>query len=242
MDKFNSIKIFSNINSSSKKNLIKYSKIKKYKKGEHLFLDRDRVNCIYFVLAGIASLYKLNSAHDKKVIFIYGKGEILNEVILQKNMSSLNCEFLCDTEILEIPSTKFLEVMSCDFQLSRNVIDSMAYKIRRLYHQLKNTSNSIRLDKQIASKLWKLSRDFGKETDEGIEIDFNLSISYLADMLGSKRETVSRQLKILSEKELIIVKRNRFVVVDREKLLKYFRNSWVLSQLYFILPDIIKTK
>lgn len=82
MDKFNSIKIFSNINSSSKKNLIKYSKIKKYKKGEHLFLDRDRVNCIYFVLAGIASLYKLNSAHDKKVIFIYGKGEILNEVIL----------------------------------------------------------------------------------------------------------------------------------------------------------------
>ena len=28
----------------------------------------------------------------------------------------------------------------------------------------------------------------------------------------------------------------------REKLLKYFRNSWVLSQLYFILPDIIKTK
>ena len=31
MDQFNSIKIFSNINSSSKKNLIKYSKIKKYK-------------------------------------------------------------------------------------------------------------------------------------------------------------------------------------------------------------------
>lgn len=149
----------------------------------------------------------------------------MNEVILQKNMSSLNCEILSDCEILEIPAKKFLEVMSYDFQLSRNIIESMAYKIRRLYHQLKNTSNSIRLDKQIASKLWKLSRDFGKETDEGIEINFNLSISYLADMLGSKRETVSRQLKILSEKDLIIVKRNRFVVVNRDNLLKYFRNS-----------------
>ncbi len=225
MDNFNNIKVFFNINNSSKKNLLKYSKIKKYKKGEHLFLDRDRVDNIYFVLDGIASLYKLNSSHDKKVIFIYGKGEILNEVILQKNMSSLNCEILSDCEILEIPAKKFLEVMSYDFQLSRNIIESMAYKIRRLYHQLKNTSNSIRLDKQIASKLWKLSRDFGKETDEGIEINFNLSISYLADMLGSKRETVSRQLKILSEKDLIIVKRNRFVVVNRDNLLKYFRNS-----------------
>ena len=225
MGNFNNIKVFFNINNSSKKNLLKYSKIKKYKKGEHLFLDRDRVDNIYFVLDGIASLYKLNYSHDKKVIFIYGKGEILNEVILQKNMSSLNCEILSDCEILEIPAKKFLEVMSYDFQLSRNIIESMAYKIRRLYHQLKNTSNSIRLDKQIASKLWKLSRDFGKETDEGIEINFNLSISYLADMLGSKRETVSRQLKILSEKDLIIVKRNRFVVVNRDNLLKYFRNS-----------------
>lgn len=240
MVNFNNIKVFFNINNSSKKNLLKYSKIKKYKKGEHLFLDRDRVDNIYFVLDGIASLYKLNSSHDKKVIFIYGKGEILNEVILQKNMSSLNCEILSDCEILEIPAKKFLEVMSYDFQLSRNIIESMAYKIRRLYHQLKNTSNSIRLDKQIASKLWKLSRDFGKETDEGIEINFNLSISYLADMLGSKRETVSRQLKILSEKDLIIVKRNRFVVVNRDNLLKYFRNSWALSQLYFLALDIIK--
>lgn len=239
MEKFKDIKVLNNINSSTKKNLFKYSQIKRYKKGEHLFLDRDRVDTIYFILDGIASLYKLNTSHDKKVIFIYGKGDILNEVILQKNMSSLNCELLSDCEVLEIPAKKFLEVMSCDFQLCRNIMDSMAFKIRRLYHQLKNTSNSIRLDKQIASKLWKLSRDFGIDTEDGVEINFNLSISYLADMLGSKRETVSRQLKILSEKGLIIVKRNRFIIVDRENLLKYFRNSWVLSQRFFNLPVII---
>ena len=49
MGNFNNIKVFFNINNSSKKNLLKYSKIKKYKKGEHLFLDKDRVDNIYFV-------------------------------------------------------------------------------------------------------------------------------------------------------------------------------------------------
>lgn len=225
MEKLNCIKVFRNIDISSKKNLIKYGKIKRYKKGEHLFLDRDEVESIYFLIEGIASLYKLNTQHEKKVIFIFGKGDCLNEVILQRHMSSLNCEFLSDVEILEVSSQQLLKIMSKDFQLCRNIISSMAFKIRRLYHQLKNTSNSVRLDKQIASKLWKLSRDFGVETPEGIEINFNLTISYLADMLGSKRETVSRQLKILSEKKLIIIKRNRFIVTDRDNLLKYFRNS-----------------
>ena len=225
LEVINKIKILKTLNSNTKKKFLEHSKIRFYKKGEHLFLDRDEVSNVYFILNGIASLYKLNILHEKKVIFIYGNGDILNEVILQENITSLNCELLSDCEILEIPASKILEIMSLDFQLCKNILDSMAFKIRRLYHQLKNTSNSIRLDKQIASKLWKLSRDFGVKTEEGVEINFNLSISYLADMLGSKRETVSRQLKILSEKGLIIVKRNRFIIVDRERLLKYFRNS-----------------
>lgn len=219
------IKVFNGIKKESEKELSKYSMIKSYKKGQHLFLDRDEVSNIYFVIEGIASLYKLNADNDKKVIFIYGAGDILNEVILQKDITSLNCEFLSDVKILEIKREDFLKVMEKDFILTKNIIDSMAFKIRRLYHQLKNTSNSIRVDKQIASKLWKLSRDFGKKINEGIEIDFDLSITYLADMLGAKRETVSRQLKLLVTEDLIVVKRNRFIVKNRDKLLKYFRNS-----------------
>lgn len=219
------IKVFQRIKKESIRELEKYLTVKSYKKGQHLFLDRDEVSTIYFVVEGIASLYKLNADNDKKVIFIYGSGDILNEVILQKEVTSLNCEFLSDVKILEIQSEDFLKIMSKDFTLTKNIIDSMAFKIRRLYHQLKNTSNSIRVDKQIASKLWKLSRDFGKKTNEGIEVDFDLSITYLADMLGAKRETVSRQLKLLVQEDLIVVKRNRFVIKNREKLLKYFRNS-----------------
>ena len=199
--------------------------LKSHKKGELLFIDRTKVTHFYFIVSGTAALYKLNHQQDKKVIFIYGKGEMLNEVMLQDEYASINCELLSNTLVFRFPIKKFIELMAEDYNLADAVMKSMAVKIRRLYHQLKNTSNSMRLDKQIAGKLWKLARDHGVPCELGYEIGFDLSISYLADMVGSKRETVSRQVKSLSEKGLILVKKNRFYILYKDKLNEYFKET-----------------
>ena len=92
--------------------------------------------------------------------------------------------------------------------------------------QIKNTSNSITVDRQIALKLYKLARDFGIETDLGTEINFDLSITYLSEILGAKRETVSRQVKVLSELGLIKVVRKRFTIPNQNTLLDYFHGTY----------------
>ena len=199
--------------------------VRSYIKNEHIFIDREEVSNFYFVIRGKAALYKLNSRHEKKVIFIYGSGAFLNEVMIQDKFASINCELLTDSSILIIPKSIMLLAMSRDFDLSKAVMDSMALKIRRLYHQMKNTSNTVRLDKQIAAELWKLSADHGRQCDEGTMIDFDMSITYLADLVGSKRETVSRYVKLLSDNDLIVVRKNRFIIKNRENLLRYFQES-----------------
>lgn len=199
--------------------------VRSYIKNEHIFIDREEVSNFYFVIRGKAALYKLNSRHEKKVIFIYGSGAFLNEVMIQDKFASINCELLTDSSILIIPKSIMLLAMSRDFDLSKAVMDSMALKIRRLYHQMKNTSNTVRLDKQIAAKLWKLSADHGRQCDEGTMIDFDMSITYLADLVGSKRETVSRYVKLLSDNDLIVVRKNRFIIKNRENLSRYFQES-----------------
>ena len=218
-------KVLQESNPATRAALVSSGILKRYQKGEHLFLDHTKVEHFYFIITGTAALYKLNHQHDKKVIFIYGNGEMLNEVMIQDEFSSINCELLSDALVLQFPKKQFLGFMAQDYQLAEAVMKSMAVKIRRLYHQLKNTSNSIRLDKQIAAKLWKLSKDHGVPCEEGIEINFDLPITYLADLVGSKRETVSRQVKQLTELNLIIVKKNRFIVKNREKLLEFFREA-----------------
>lgn len=195
------------------------------KKGDILFFDKENVNDVYIVISGTVSLFKINGNGEKKVIFILGKGKMINEVILQDLPASISCEIFEDAEILSFPKKEFLRVMEKDFSLTKEVLNSMALKIRRLYRQLKNTSNSIRGDKRIAAKLWKLSMDYGVICEQGIKIDMEISITYLADLLGSKRETVSRQLKELTIKNLLIMDGHYFIVPDRDKLGKYFKES-----------------
>ncbi|MCP1109232.1 CRP/FNR family cyclic AMP-dependent transcriptional regulator [Lachnospiraceae bacterium PF1-21] len=202
--------------------LNEYAKIHRLKKGEHLFHDRDTVENIYFVTKGHVSLYKLNYDGSKKVMFVYGAREMLNEVILQNWTASISAEAMGDAEVIYFPQEIFLQVMEADFVFTKAVMDSMAKKIRRLYRQLKNTTGSLRGDRRIAAKLWKLSLDHGCPTKEGVRIDLELSVTYLADMLGAKRETVSRQLKLLLEEGLIIQKNGYFTVVDQDKIKEYF--------------------
>jgi len=222
-ESFKIAEVLQNINENSFEALKTCGKIKKIAKGEQLFRDKEYVPYIYIVISGLAAVYKINSMGEKKVIFVFGKGKMLNEVIFQNMTSSINCEILEEAIILYFPKDKLMDIMKEDFELTKAIIDSMAIKVRRLYRQLKNTSNSIRGDKKIAAKLWKLSGDYGVPCKEGVRIDMELSITYLADMLGSKRETVSRHLKLLTEKNLVIVKRNEFIIPKREELRKYFK-------------------
>lgn len=193
-------------------------RIQEYQKGELLFRERESVDQMYFLVKGHVALYRINQRNDRKVIFLFRKGEMLNEVILQNPVASISCLALDSILVLKIPRKEFQKILLKDTILCTKVMDSLSIKLRRCYRQLGNTSNSVRLEEQVASKLWKLARDFGVETEKGVRIDFELSITFLADMVGSKRETVSRVVKRLSEKEMISVEKGYFFVKDMEKI------------------------
>lgn len=191
------------------------------KKGERLFSERDNVDTIYFVLTGKVNMYKINEEGQKKVIYILDEGQMLNEVIFDEKPASISCDAFEKAQFICFKRDELLYIMERDFELTKKVINMMARKIRRLYRQLKNTV-PIKMDKKVAAKLWKLSRDYGVESEGGTLINLKITITYLADMLGSPRETISRCIKILEEKGLVKYK-NRRMIVNTESLAKYYR-------------------
>ncbi len=196
--------------------------IKKIKKAHLLFAEREIINHIYIVLSGKVTMYRLSEKGQKRVIYILNKGEIINEVIFDNLTSSINCEGFEESEIISISKEDLSNIMKQDFKLTEVILCSMSKKIRRLYRQLKNTVPT-KMDKRVAAKLWKLSKDYGVKTQEGVLIDIKISITYLADMLGSSRETISRAVKELEIMDLVKTKNRKFIV-DEEKLSKYFKS------------------
>ena len=83
---------------------------------------------------------------------------------------------------------------------------------------MKNTLGSIYLERRLASKLWKLARDFGIPDSRGILIDMDLSITFLADLLGAPRETTSRICKKLADQGLVIIEKKKIYIPDMDKI------------------------
>lgn len=216
------LEIFRDLSDETISKLSEFGELKEYQKGKHVFRDKEIVNRIYIVCSGKVSLYKMNESAQKKIIFILGANQIINDYAIDDLPSSINCEVFETSNILSIEKNRFLEIMEHDFELTKIFIKSQAIKIRRLYRQMKN-STPIKVERRVAAKLWKLAKDYGVEVEEGTLINLNISVTYLADMFGAPRETISRALKFLTKENLIISSNKKIIIKDKNELSKFFK-------------------
>ncbi len=193
-------------------------RVEDYNKHNVLFQSRKINDSIYISLSGKCFIYSLSPDGNRKIIFIFGNGVLLNDHIMDSQAPSLYCETMEKCKVFVIPKSKFLNLLEMDFTLVQAVLGIQEWKMRRMGHQLKNTSGRIFMERRLAAKLWKLSRDFGLETQNGIEIDLNLSITFLSDMMGAPRETTSRLCKTLIDNGLIQINKKRITILNPEKM------------------------
>lgn len=203
--------------------LVKTGKIIEFPKGQVLMRQREPVDAVYFQLSGISMIYNLTHHGKRKILFLCGQGTLLNENIFNNYKASVYCETLESSKMLVIPVDEMGKLMKENFSLVKAIIEAQEKKIWRLGHQLKNTNSSIYLEKKLAAKLWKLSRDFGIDREDGREIDINLSVTFLADMLGVSRETTSRMFSILVGMGLVKQNKKRIIILDEKALSSFYR-------------------
>lgn len=217
--------LFSNIKPQTLEALIQKGHVHCYPAGQPIFHDKDPLSCVYIILSGTASLYKTHENGQNKMIFILRQGDLLNEIIIGDLPSSINCKAYGDCTVLCLYKEDLLPIMERDFILTQNLMAALSNRVRRLYRQLKNSTSVIKMEKKLAAKLWRLGRDYGVPCTLGTVIDFSITITSLADLLGSYRETVSRSLKILIEKELIIYQDKRIIIPNMNALSTFFKTS-----------------
>ena len=217
------IEVFEGILKSSINEIKNNSDIIELKKNKALYADRQVLDYVYFLVSGNVSLVKSNENGENKVIFLLNSGAMINEALMRKNTSGIECWGFEDSKILRISLKTFDKIMSKDYILAKNCMLFMEKRIRRLYRQLKN-STSTNIEKKLAAKLYRLGTLYGIENtqDKFILINLNLTVTYIAKMLGYQRETVSRSLKLLSEKAIILLKDRKFYI-DMEKARQFFK-------------------
>lgn len=218
------LNIFKDLSFASKNKIKDAFRYRKTKAEELLFYEGDKLRDIYLVEEGQYALFKLNSAGEARVIFTLGPGEILNYPEIHLKPASISCKVIRPGGVYALDQRIVREVIEREPLLALNIIDLYNLRMRRLYRQLKNASGSIRLDKRIAAKLWKLSKDYPAPHSDGVAIDMKLTMTFLAELIGASRESVSRNFKLLLDRGLILQKDGLWIVPDRKRLERYFKS------------------
>ncbi|MDO4976946.1 MAG: molybdopterin-guanine dinucleotide biosynthesis protein B [Eubacteriales bacterium] len=213
------------LNPSTLEGLWKDGSVEEFKKGTILLSAREMSEIVFIQLTGKSAIYNLTLSGDRKVIFIFGKGILLNDHVMTNHAPSVYCETIEKSKIFVISKKAFIKWMGKDFDLTTAVLNMQEWKMWRMGHQLKNTNGSIYMERKLAAKLWKLARDFGEEKENGVEINFNLSITFLSDMLGCPRETTSRICRVFQDQGLITINRKRITILDPDRLAALYKIS-----------------
>lgn len=198
---------------------------KSFKKNQHIFMVRDVVEYIYIVKKGIVTLYGIDKNYNEKIYFLLKTGDFVNDDIVINNEGSTSAYAFSDCELLCIKKSEIFELMHRNIDVMEFMFRSNINKLTRTYRQLKNSSTTISIDKRLGSKLWKLAKDFGENNENGIAINVNVNTIFLAKMLGTTRETVSRSMKKLCDKGIIVPNHTRIIIKDLDKLMKYIKSE-----------------
>ena len=227
MNRLESVPLFQSISPQLLEDIWHSGKVVKFEKNTNCFRAKEKNDCIYILLEGVASIYNLTHCGKRKTIFCLGKGELLNDCITPQIVLSVNCSTMVRSEIFVIRATVLERFMASNFELVQALMREMERKVWRMGHQLKNTMGSIYMERKLAAKLWKLGRDFGKEDEKGLYIDIPLSITELADFLGAPRETTSRIFKLLSSYHLVEMEHKRIYILSPEAMATFYKKGIV---------------
>ena len=94
---------------------------------------------------------------------------------------------------LTVISPKALDALLALPAVAKTLLEQLAVTLRQKQEAIV-TFGSTRHVERVRRKLLQLARSYGRVALDGVRIDFPLSHTLLADMVGSSRETVTRSL------------------------------------------------
>ncbi|TDA70558.1 MAG: Crp/Fnr family transcriptional regulator [Clostridia bacterium] len=189
-----------------------------YQVGRAIFTEGDPGEALGFLLEGKVKLYRLSAQGREKIIHLLGPGELLGEIaVLDGGPQPLTVETMDTSQVALINREELHQLRRRCPDLNELLLATAASRLRTCYRQISSLALKSTYGR-IAGRLFKLARDFGVQTPEGVRLDLALTQTGLASLVGSSRETVSRTLADLQNQGILRLSRSHITILDLKRL------------------------
>lgn len=215
------IPFFSQMQSEELHDLFGRLKRRAYRPGETIFHKDDAGTTMYIINEGTVKVSVPSEVGTEMILSILSNGEFFGELSLfdgKPRSATVTAAGL--TEVFVLHREDFVDFVGKHPNVSLGIIRALAQRIRRTDNLVEDVV-FLDIPARLAKKLLELANTHGKKLPDGAtEIDLRLTQQDIANMLGTTRESVNRQLVAFQERGFISIDRQRITIRKGSELEK----------------------
>lgn len=199
--------------------LIEGQRFVKFRKGSTLFRQAETSDFVYIVKSGRVRITSYHDTGGERQLYIAETGCLIGENAVFLEQEQLYTAItIVDSVLYQISVEHFLKILSGDFDLSKQVMQSLCRKNNVLYFQVLEVSFAQSMQR-IAQVLLNLMYQYGETCDEGSRISIRFTHQDVANITSVSRVTVSNSLNELALSG-VLKRQNGFIIICQEERLK----------------------
>ena len=178
---------------------------------------------IYFVSKGFIKVYSINDEGEEYLHIIYKQGDIFPLIWAFKDRQRrVFYEALISSVLWKISKTKFLDhIKSNSGDVTYSLVEQLAEQFSVYADRLDNLQYRAAAERVVYRLLFLASR-FGQKIGNSIIIDAPITHKLIAQSINLTRESVSREIEILTKAGLIDTQDGKILIKDVKKLSEEF--------------------
>jgi CRP-like cAMP-binding protein len=191
------------------------------RRGAVLFRKGDEGTALYIIVRGRIKITLQTKLGDEITLAILNDGEFLGEMALLDGMPrSADATALDETQIYVLNRSDFLTFLAQNAGAVQTVLRALSMRLRNTDDLLAEICFSS-LPSRLARRLAEMAA--ADKPPKAGPLSIRLTQKELASMLGTTRESVNKELKVLRDRGILSTSRNLITIHDPDSLRRRIR-------------------
>ncbi|WP_058300720.1 Crp/Fnr family transcriptional regulator [Gorillibacterium timonense] len=181
------------------------------------------INQIYYIESGRVKFSITTPDGNEKIMYIVNKGELIGDLwSASKRPYFMSATTLTKCSFRVMEQKAFLDVLFSNRELAESWMGNLSEIVEFL---VDHVTELVFLDKEqiIIKYIYRLSFNYGVETDRGIKINTKVTHQLFADLMGCSRITVSKIMSHLIKMNIISREDGYIYITDMDELKKMLK-------------------
>jgi CRP/FNR family transcriptional regulator, cyclic AMP receptor protein len=187
-------------------------------RGDVLFNEGDAGNQLYVVIDGKIKLGRTSADGRENLLAILGPGQMFGELsFFDPGPRSATATAVTDVELKSLGHDALIPVLSTHPDVALALLHQLAGRLRRTNEVVGDLVFSD-VPGRVAKALIDLAGRFGRQADDGVHVNHDLTQEELAQLVGASRETVNKALADFASRGWMRLEPRSVVILDLERL------------------------